>query len=668
MKQGIYFASLKHSRLYPVKHEFKRRHLFCIFDLDEIADISKKNILFTYNKRGIFFIKDNNYLDEKELSLKSKISFFVKESGFEKPVSKIYLATSCGYFFKNVFNPASFYFCFDDDNNFLCAVAEVNNTFGERHLYILGVSEEEGVFKASSDKVFHVSPFNKVEGKYNFYFGIKEKNFFVKIELEKDSTPFLYAQLTEKQRLDFSDRNFFKAILNFHIIPHLTKPAIFKEAFKLFFAKKLKYNDKPVAKNKMTIKKSPYSIFQKISKFLFLKRLSFFKQGNIDIYLPGKESFKKGNFSHPKNADLYINDYSFFPDVLKKRDIGLGEGYMNSIYETDDLVSLLKFFIQNTSVSAKRFSISLYLKFYLRKILGQDNPNSLIGSRKNISKHYDLNNEFFSLFLDENMIYSSGIYLEKDDDLFTSQINKMDALIKKGKINKNDHVLEIGCGWGGFAVYAAKKTGCRLTAVTISQEQYDYAVKRVKNENLEDKINIVLTDYRKIKGKFDKIVSIEMIEAVGEKYTSNYFKKIDSLLKKDGMAVIQGITVPDQEYFTYKYKYDWIQKHIFPGGHLLSVTQISKKISSKTGLIIEHLENIGPHYAKTLKQWNENFTKNIDKIKALGFDDLFIRKWKFYLNSCEALFAVRGAENIQIVLTRPYNNFLIDSERSFFSD
>jgi cyclopropane-fatty-acyl-phospholipid synthase len=667
MKQGIYFASLEHSRLYPVKHDFKRRLLFFIFDLDKISDLSRKNFLFGYNKRNLFFIKDKNYLDEKDLSLKSKISLFLKNSGFEKPVNKIYFATSCGYFFKNVFNPVSFYFCFDDKDNFVCAAAEVNNTFGERHLYILDVTEEDGFFKATSDKAFHVSPFNKIEGKYNFYFGIRDDSFSVKIEVEKDLKPFFYTELKENQRLDFSDKNLFKAILKFHIIPHLTKPAIYKEAFKLFFVKKLKYNDKPVAKNEMTIKKAPYSAFQKVSKFLFLKRLSFFKNGNIDIYLPGKESFKKGNFAQQKNADLYIYDYSFFGDVLKKRDIGLGEAYMNSVFETDDLTSLIRFFILNTSVSSKRFSISLYLKYYLRKLFGRDNPNSLIGSRKNISKHYDLNNEFFSLFLDENMIYSSGISLQKDDDLYTSQINKMDALIKKAKINKNDHVLEIGCGWGGFAVYAAKKTGCKLTAVTISQEQYDYAVEKVKNENLEDRINIVLTDYRKIKGEFDKIVSIEMIEAVGEKYTSKYFKKIDSLLKKDGIAVIQGITVPDQEYFTYKYKYDWIQKHIFPGGHLLSVTEISKRLSSKTGLIIENLENIGPHYAKTLRQWDENFTKNLDKIKALGFDDIFIRKWKFYLNSCEALFEARGAENIQIVLTRPYNKFLINNERSFFS-
>jgi cyclopropane-fatty-acyl-phospholipid synthase len=661
MKQGIYFGELGHSRLYPAEHKFKRKLLFFIFDLDELSYLAGKNFLFSHNKRGVFFINDKDYLDENGLSLKSKILIFLKNSGFEKPVKKIYLSTSCGYFFKKVFNPVSFYFCFDDSNKFLCAAAEVNNTFGERHLYILDVEEKDGVFKATSDKAFHVSPFNKIEGKYNFYFQIKENDFAIKIELEKDLKPFFYAELKENKRLDFSDKNFLNAVLKFHIIPHLTKPAIFKEAFKLFFAKKLEYNDKPVAKDKMTIKKSPYSIFQKISKFLFLKRLSYFKNGNIDIFLPGNKSFKKGNFSQAKYADLYINDYSFFADVLKKRDIGLGEAYMNSVFETDDLVSLIKFFILNTDVSSKKFSVSLYLKYYLRKLSGRDDPNSLRGSKKNISRHYDLNNDFFSLFLDENMIYSSGLYLEKDDDLFTSQINKMDALIKKAAITENDHVLEIGCGWGGFAVYAVKKTSCKLTGVTISKEQYDYAVDRVKKENLEDKINIVLSDYRKIKGKFDKIVSIEMIEAVGEKYCSKYFKKIDSLLKKDGIAVIQGITVPDYEYFTYKYKYDWIQKHIFPGGHLLSLTEISKRLSSKTKLVIENLENIGPHYAKTLRQWDENFSKNKDKINALGFDDIFMRKWKFYLNSCEAIFEARGALNIQIVLTRPYNKAVINS-------
>ncbi|MFW5808510.1 MAG: class I SAM-dependent methyltransferase, partial [Spirochaetota bacterium] len=281
--------------------------------------------------------------------------------------------------------------------------------------------------------------------------------------------------------------------------------------------------------------------------------------------------------------------------------------------------------------------------------------NSLTGSRKNISMHYDLSNDFFKLFLDQTMLYSSARFMSARDSLKKAQLNKVHDIIEKLQITKTDHVLEIGCGWGGFAIEAARKTGCRVTGVTISEEQYAYAKERVQSQKLQKLVSIELLDYRKLSGTYDKIVSIEMAEAVGAKYLGEFVHTIDRHLKKDGLAFLQCITMPDNRHDHYKRSTDWIRKYIFNGGHLLSLTELCTQLKRNSTLFIHHLENIGVHYAKTLHLWRENFEKNVQKIEKLGFDGTFIRKWRYYLASCEAAFETRMVNDIQIILTRENN-------------
>jgi cyclopropane-fatty-acyl-phospholipid synthase len=276
-----------------------------------------------------------------------------------------------------------------------------------------------------------------------------------------------------------------------------------------------------------------------------------------------------------------------------------------------------------------------------------------MGSRKNIMSHYDLSNDFFRLFLDPSMTYSCGIYLSDSDSLEEAQMNKLRSMIRKAQVKETDHVLEIGCGWGSLAVVAVKETGCRVTGITVSEAQYQYAINRVKKEGLQDRITIFLTDYRNIQGLYGAIVSVEMLEAVGEEYLGTFFSCCDRLLKPGGRAVVQTITIPDERYEQYRKETDWIQKHIFPGGFVPSEHAIRQAVAKNTSLVEESVEEIGPHYATTLRVWRNKFNDNIRKVSDMGFDREFQRKWVYYLSFCEAGFAERALGDIEIVLRKP---------------
>jgi cyclopropane-fatty-acyl-phospholipid synthase len=292
------------------------------------------------------------------------------------------------------------------------------------------------------------------------------------------------------------------------------------------------------------------------------------------------------------------------------------------------------------------------------RVLHRLRPNSLKTSRRNIAEHYDLGNEFYALWLDETMTYSAAKFTEEGQPLEGAQWQKYEALCQKLELKSTDHVLEIGCGWGGFCTHAAREHGCRVTAVTISQEQHTFATERVKREGLDHLIEVRLQDYRHITGQFDKIASIEMLEAVGDAYVDGYFAKCHEVLKPNGMIAFQVITVPDCRYENLKRGVDWIQKHIFPGSLLLSMARINEAVNRTGDLFLHGLEDLGAGYAKTLRLWFERFNAKLDDVQALGFDDRFIRKWNLYLQYCEAAFATRNISVIQAVYTRPNNGAL----------
>ena len=281
------------------------------------------------------------------------------------------------------------------------------------------------------------------------------------------------------------------------------------------------------------------------------------------------------------------------------------------------------------------------------------NRNTKRGSRKNIAAHYDLGNDFFKLFLDETMMYSSGIYETPESTLFDASTAKIERICQKLRLSPQDHLLEIGTGWGGFALHAARNFGCKVTTTTISREQYELATRRIADAGLSDRVTVVMEDYRDLKGQYDKLVSIEMIEAVGHEFFDTYFQCCSRILKPDGLFVLQGITIADQLYQGYIRRVDFIQRYIFPGGCLPSVTHVCDVLTRSTDLRLTHLEDFAVHYAKTLRDWRARFFNRIDEVKQLGFDDRFIRMWDYYLCYCEGAFLERNCGLVQMVFAKP---------------
>lgn len=391
-----------------------------------------------------------------------------------------------------------------------------------------------------------------------------------------------------------------------------------------------------------------------------LNALSKMTLGKLELSLPSGEILFFGSGKHKIEANIQVNHPDFFKSIALYGDIGFGEAYTDGLWDTTNITNVIKWVILNIEnapsvTGSKVKSFALGLLKWVNKIYHVRRANTLAGSQKNISEHYDLNNDFFATFLDKTMTYSSGYFANENKSLEESQYAKYDRLAQQLKIKATDHVLEIGSGWGGNAIFLAKKYGCKVTSVTISKEQQKLAMERVHAEKLENKVSVIIQDYRKITGTFDKIVSIEMLEAVGHQYLGAYFEKCQELLKPDGIFAFQVITSPDSRYDKLRNGVDWIQKHIFPGSLLPSVAAMNKAINETGDLTLVDLKDMGLDYARTLHLWFIAFNKNLDKVKALGFDETFIRKWNYYLNYCEAAFAMRNINVMQMVYSRPNN-------------
>ena len=390
-------------------------------------------------------------------------------------------------------------------------------------------------------------------------------------------------------------------------------------------------------------------------KKIIHQRLSQIKDAHI-IIKDGKSINKYGK---PGNLSAKINilDTAFYKNIILGGTIGASESFIRGEWSSPNLTNVIRALARNTEAQDKLENLFTLLSQPFLKVMHKLNENSVRGSKKNISRHYDLSNDFFSLFLDKNMMYSSAIYKSRKTSLEDASTNKLDVICKKLNLKKTDHVIEIGTGWGGFAIYAAKNYGCKVTTTTISIEQYKFAKQKIKEAGLGKKIKVLLKDYRLLKGQYDKLVSIEMIEAVGYQFYDEYFKIIGQLLKNDGEALIQAITIKDQRYSKAIQSVDFIQKYIFPGSCIPSITAIQNSLTSSTDLVINDIRDIGHHYARTLADWRKSFLKNKKEIRKLGFDDKFLRMWLFYFAYCEGGFEEKVISDIHLHITKPgYRN------------
>ena len=349
---------------------------------------------------------------------------------------------------------------------------------------------------------------------------------------------------------------------------------------------------------------------------------------------------------------MHIHDAEALKRILVGGDVGAGEAYMDGLWSSPDLVALISLAVANRHALALSRGWWRTPAKIARSVGHRRNRNTSAGSKRNITAHYDLGNEFYELWLDETMTYSSAVFETPAQSLADAQRNKDRAIASDARIQPGDAVLEIGTGWGGFALHAAAQLGCHVTTVTISQAQHDRARKRVKEAELEDLVTVELRDYRDISGTYDAVVSIEMLEAVGAEYYRDYFGAVSRALKPGGKASIQVITFPHDAYEAQLRGANWIQRYIFPGGVLPSLTAIESSLDD-TGLLVTGVRDIRDSYALTLKTWRTSFFEHIEEVRALGFDDRFIRMWEYYLAYCEGGFADRYLGNVQMILTRP---------------
>jgi len=386
----------------------------------------------------------------------------------------------------------------------------------------------------------------------------------------------------------------------------------------------------------------------KISENFILKKLKFIRDGSLNLKNYNNKIEVFGESNGIVNADIIVNNPKFYFNVLKGGSTGLAECYVRNEFTTSNLTSLIELTARNINLT-HRFSGVLRIKFLKNLLKNIFASNTKSKSKEYISKHYDLGNEFFSIWLDKTLTYSSAIYNEPTDDLSNAQINKYNKLIEFIKPKPGDKVLEVGCGWGGFAEHFAKNHDIKLDCITISKKQLEFAKKRIFNAGLNEKVDIKFLDYRDVKGQYDSITSIEMIEAVGEKYLNKYFSMIKNNLKPGGIGAIQAIIIKDELFDQYRKSEDFIQKYIFPGGFLPSLQSI-KDHTVKSGLQLTEYNSYGIHYSNTLKKWRENFINSWSDISKQGFDQSFKKIWDFYFSYCEAGFKSKNIDLIQFSL------------------
>lgn len=392
------------------------------------------------------------------------------------------------------------------------------------------------------------------------------------------------------------------------------------------------------------------------ARTIVCKQLELLEAGRLRVVEDGhpERTFGDGD-SQFELAELHIHDASAWRDLLTGGSIGAAEAYVAGDWSTPDLTTLLRFFTRNVDrMNAFEDRFSWVTKPAL-KGLHWLNRNSRTGSRKNIEAHYDLGNALFELFLDPTLMYSSAIYPDENASLDEAAVFKLDRICRKLELQPGDRVIEIGTGWGGFAIHAARHYGCHVTTTTISREQFDLARQRIEDAGLEDRVTLLFDDYRDLTGQYDKLVSIEMIEAVGPQYLDSYFQQISTLLKPDGLALIQAINMPEQRYQRALRNVDFIQRFIFPGSFIPCFGAIFESVRQQSNLVMTHAEDFGFHYARTLRDWRERFMATRPKIRELGYDEAFIRLWDFYFCYCEAGFSERAIGVSQIMFAKPGN-------------
>ena len=654
MTGSLFTGGTTHTRFLPIQHGFEYPLYMMAFP---ILNRPAHSFLPGLKRNGFgpFSIYESDFLMDSEGALSDKLAFVLDRYGYTCDYDDVRLVTT-PRFFKKTFNPISFFYLYSKQELVLIVV-EVTNTFHEKHLYFLRPDEGEnknGYYSFSQPKNFYISPFSEDVGRFDFLISDVKETLSVVISYYKDERKEFVATLRGDPQ-PLTRKNMLKLSARFPFTAALTMPRILYQAGIIHFIKKHKARRKPMATDDLTLKKESGSMMTKLVMSQF-RRIVTQMKGDMIIDYPNGERDVLGRES-ASTPHMKIYTYSFFSKVMESGDIGLGESYMDGDWSTTDLTATLRVFIQNLPMLTASYKGKAVVEKYYQ-LKHKMRHNSIKNSRKNIQEHYDLGNAFYQLFLDETLSYSCGIFESAQTTLEDAQQAKIDRIIQKLNVGPEHRVLEVGSGWGAMAINLVQQTGCHVTTLTLSNEQFDYVTEQIQALGLQDKIEIKLQDYREHEGVYDRLVSIEMVEAVGHDYIPTYLSFCDKALTPEGIAVIQAITMSDQNYEQYLSKTDFIQQYIFQGGHLPSLTYLTQALTEHTQLMVDNCENIGQHYALTLDHWLERFYAHKETVVEM-YSERFSRMWEMYLCYCEAAFRERYIHDVQLVLTKPGNQFLV---------
>lgn len=676
-RSGFVAATVMHARMWPTKHAFRYPLGVYAFDLDELAALGRRHGWFGHNRLRVVSLIERDYLERQgrgaaPAPLKRRLAALLAAHGINEPLGRVVLVTSPRVF-GYVFNPVSFYYVHDRAGRLVAHVAEVNNTFYERHVYVLprreGTELDDGAVTYRTPKRFYVSPFNAVEGDYVFRFArldggcaresdvpmaAESRRLDVRIDIASQGRTTFRSAITGDV-VPVSRHALTGTILRYPLASALTMPRIMWQAARLRFQRQLDVQPKPTPTDPMTLRRIPPTLIEHACMRIAVGLFGRFRKGSLTVRLPDGRVRVFGDPSRGERAVLQVHSYRLFTRMVFESDIGVGESYTAGEWDSPDLVALIKLMIDNVhfvEYQSLLGRVTIPARQWLRWLTQRNTPT---GSRRNIRDHYDLGNSFFDLFLDPTRTYSCAVFEKAEDSLEQAQRNKIRRLLDRARIEPGQHILEIGSGWGALALEAVRTYGCRVTTITLSEEQKRYVEQLAREQGVSDRLRVELRDYRTMRGKFDRVVSCEMLEAVGHENLGRYFAAVDRLLKPEGLAVIQVITMPDHRYDAYRRAGDWIQKHIFPGAVIPSLAAITAAMARHSRLMVESLENIGPHYAPTLRAWREAFEARREDVERLGFDDAFRRSWHYYFCYCEAAFQRRMLSDIHLVLTRACN-------------
>jgi len=639
-----------HHRLTPKENYFRYKYwglLLNLKDLDNIPSLISRNRVLS-----IFHVNDDDFLYGLKKHPLEQLEIFFKIKNIKAPVETVYVFFT-PRFLGYSFNPVKYYFGYSA-NKLRWFLAEINNTFYEKHCYFKDL-EDYSSFYFRWDKTFFVSPFFPVEGFYKVH---------LKDPLLKSEISVKFLLFDREKRIIFKAGHLgklkpltaldpFAVSIRSPLLVWHTIPKIYYQALKLF-VKRMGLQKKPNPISADTIVAKPYSLVESFCMTKVLKILSSLPNGSLRLINPdNSEHFFSGK-NKGFDAQIKINNFKIFRKVCFGGSIGFGDSYVDGDFESSDLSSLIGYFLSNWSYLKGLEKGFFSFFFWLSHLL---NANTLKKSPKNISFHYDLPVDFFKAFLDETLTYSCAFFTS-DTSLYEAQIKKIDSALEELEVKSSEHLLEIGSGFGSLALRAAEKIGCRVTTITLSKNQFDYLNELIAKKGLSKLVTVKFQDYRTLSDQYDKIVSIEMIEAVGKRFLPTYFKVIDSCLRPGGVAVLQIITFPDQFTDSYTKRADWIQLRVFPGSYLPSLKEITQVLADYTKLVIDLLYDKSDSYAKTLRVWRQNLEKNSLAVLK-DFGNKLFRTWQFYLASCEAEFQTKWLRLLRVRLCRPNEIFFV---------